>query len=180
VFRNLTKLKLTISEDWSLGSFQFVSTSIDLSHLNKLILIISCRGDFLQKMMVNFFNLMKQAYNVRSLEIFNRWHGINYFMDIEQFCSMMPDHIKHLDIDIANINDMKVIIERLEQLTSVKFKFSFEKSIFIKEIIEWLSQKRSNSTHLKDIHCLSFWLGTKISNPRTIITNHKRMKVTHY
>jgi hypothetical protein len=106
-------------------------------------------------MMVNFFGLMKQACNVRSLEIFNRWHGISSFMNIEKFCSMMPAHIRHLDIDIANINDMKVILERLEQLSSVKFKFSFEKSIFIKEIIEWLSQNRSNSSHLKDIHCLS-------------------------
>ncbi|CAF2651238.1 unnamed protein product [Rotaria sp. Silwood2] len=127
MFRKLTKLKLLISDDWSLDSFQFVSTLIDLSHLVKIILIISSHGDFLQEMIVNFFDLTKQACNVCSLEIFNRWYGISYFINIENFCSIMPQHIKHLDIDIVNINDMKVILERLEQLSSVKIKFSFEK-----------------------------------------------------
>ncbi|CAF1271955.1 unnamed protein product [Rotaria sordida] len=179
MFRKLTKLKLIISDDWSLDSFQFVSTLIDLSHLVKIILIISSRGDFLQEMILNFFDLMKQARNVCSLEIFNRWHGISYFMNIENFCSIIPQHIKHLDIDIVNINDMKVILERLEQLSSVKFKFSFEKWIFAKEILEWISQKRNNSTHLKEMHYLSLWIGKKKNILPSRMTSHKRIKLTH-
>ena len=37
---------------------------------------------------------------------------------IENFCEKMPRSLKHVDIDISDINQIKILIEKLNYLTS--------------------------------------------------------------
>jgi len=125
--------------------------------------------------MIKFFlNFLKELSNLNSIEIFNRWHGIFSFLNIYDFCRMIPINVKHLDIDILDIDHIKILIEQLQHLTSFKFKFSFDKSIFIKDIIQWLSNKNINSTYISDIHYLSIWISQQSNQTNT----NKRIKLS--
>jgi hypothetical protein len=125
-------------------------------------------------MMKNFLNFLKELSNLNSIEIFNRWHGIFTFININYFCSMIPINVKHIDIDISDINHIKILIEQLKYLSSFKFKFSFDKSIYIKDILQWLSNKRINSTYISDIHYLSIWISQQINQTNS----NKRIKLS--
>ncbi|CAF1311399.1 unnamed protein product [Rotaria sordida] len=79
-------------------------------------------------MLKNFLIFLKSLSNVNSIEIFNRWHRIFLFIDINYFCSMISSNIKHLDIDIFDIDHIEILIDKLENVSSFKFKFAFDKS----------------------------------------------------
>ncbi len=61
---------------------------------------------------------------------------------------MIPRNIKHLDIDISDINQIQILIEQLQHLSSFKFKFSFDKSLHIKDILQWLTNQKINFTYI--------------------------------
>lgn len=117
---------------------------------------------------------LKDLSNINSIEIFNRWHGIFTSVDIHYFCSVIPMNVKHIDIDIADINHIKTFISRLEHVSSFKFKFAFDKSRYVKDILEWLSSNGINVAHVSDIHYLSLWI-SKQSKPTN---NNKRIKLS--
>ncbi|CAM4862072.1 unnamed protein product [Rotaria socialis] len=175
LFPKLNSLKLTINDQCSLNCFEYLSKIIHLNNIEKIILIICSRGDYLNFMIKEFLNFLTSLSNVNSIEIFNRWHGIFSSIDIEYFCSIIPKTVKHLDIDIFDIDNIKSLIERLEHLSSFKFKFSFNKSPFIKNILQWLSNKKINSTYILDIHYLSIWISSKTFHQTN---SNKRVKLT--
>jgi hypothetical protein len=112
---------------------------------------------------MSFVKLLEQTYNLRSLVIITNWLDETYASNMENFCSMIPHHIKHLEIDIGIIGDMKIILLRLEHLLSVKFRFVNQKIHWQTKIIRWLSERR-DSTYYKDLSSLHIWLGKKNSN----------------
>ncbi|CAM4911217.1 unnamed protein product [Rotaria socialis] len=175
LFPKLNSLKLTINDQCSLNCFEYLSKIIHLNNIEKIILIICSRGDYLNFMIKEFLNFLTYLSNVNSIKIFNRWHGIFSSIDIEYFCSIIPKTVKHLDIDIFDIDNIKSPIKRLEHLSSFKFKFSFNKSPFIKNILQWLSNKKINSTYILDIHYLSIWISSKTFHQTN---SNKRVKLT--
>jgi hypothetical protein len=86
---------------------------------------------------------------------------------------MIPMNIKHLDIDISDVNEIRILIEELKYVSSFKLKYSFEKSFLIKDILQWLENKQINSTYLSDIHYLAIW----ISQQTNQIHSNKRIKL---
>jgi hypothetical protein len=95
---------------------------------------------------------------------------------MENFCSILPRHIKHSKINIKIINDMKVILDRLEHLASVTFRILNRKKPWEwqTEIIEWLS-KRRDSTYCIEYDILHAWLGKKKSHDITRDDNGQKM-----
>jgi hypothetical protein len=87
---------------------------------------------------------------------------------MENFCSIIPHHIKHLKIDI------KIILDRLEHLTSVTFRILNRKKHWQTEMIEWLS-KRRDSTYCIEYDILHAWLGKKKSHDITRDDNGQKM-----
>ncbi len=171
----MKKLKLTINDQCSLDSFEQLHKSIDLTNLVEIVLIISSRSDHLDMIIKNFLFFLKDFSNINSIEIFNRWYGIFSFINIKYFCSMIPKNIKHINIDISDMNQIKILIDHLEYVSSFKFKFSFEKAIHVKDILEWLTNQTINSTYISDMHYLSIWISKQFNK-----TNfNKRIKLNH-
>jgi hypothetical protein len=168
---------MTINDQCSFKCFEFLSKRIHTKNLIKIVLIICSRGSYLNFMIKFFLNFLKELSNLNSIEIFNRWHGIFSFLNIYDFCRMIPINVKHLDIDILDIDHIKILIEQLQHLTSFKFKFSFDKSIFIKDIIQWLSNKNINSTYISDIHYLSIWISQQSNQIKNKNSKNKRRKI---
>ena len=167
MFPQLRYLKLLISDQCLLNCFQLLSQSIHLKNLVKVVLIICSHGSYLNSMIKNFLNLLKGLTNLHSIEIFNHWHGIFSSININDFCSMIPMNIKHLDVDIVDVDHIKILIEQLRHLSSLKVKFSFEKSFLIKDILQWLTNRKINFTYL------SIW----ISQQSKEIHSNKRIKL---
>ncbi|CAF4558367.1 unnamed protein product, partial [Rotaria sp. Silwood2] len=175
LFPKLNYLKLTVNDQCSFDCFKLLSKLVHLKNLEKLVLIICSRGFYLSLMIKRFLNFVKDLSNLNSIEIFNRWHGIFSFIDIYDFCSMIPHNIKHLDIDIFDIDNIEILIDKLEHVSSFKFKFAFDKSRYLKQILELLAKKKINSTHISDIHYLSIWISKQFNQ-----TNYnKRIKLTN-
>ncbi len=65
---------------------------------------------------MSFINLFEQTYSIRSLVTTRTWIDQACTSIIENFCSIMPHHIKHLGIDIEFMNNMEIILDRLEHL----------------------------------------------------------------
>ncbi|CAF1292620.1 unnamed protein product [Adineta ricciae] len=172
-FPNLRTLKLAISDQYSSSGLEHLSKTIHLGKLNKLILIISSRGDHLGILIKRFLTLLNDLPAVTTLEIFNRWYGISSLVPLEYFCTMIPKNIKHLNVDTSNMNEIPVLIEHLPHVSSFKFKFAFDKVIFLQKILDWLTANRINSTYISDMHYLAIWISRPVRNVQT----SKRIKL---
>jgi hypothetical protein len=164
---------LSISDQCASNCFEFLSKLIHLKNVIKIVFIICSRGSYLNSMIRIFLNFLKELPNINSIEIFNRWHGIFSYIDITDFCVLIPVNVKHLDIDISDVNQIKILIEQLDHVSSFKFKFGFDKSMFIKSILQWLINKNINSTYISDIHYLSLWISKECNQTKS----NKRIKL---
>jgi hypothetical protein len=155
-------LTLTINREWSSDSIECLSTLIDLSHLTTLGLYVDFDHISVSNTINNIGYLFEQACNVRSLTLSNSFCSGNLNMKIEDLCSIIPHHVKHLDIYDMDLDDIKILLTRLKHLSSITFVFLFDMPFSPTEVIGWLSQ-RIDFTYLVDNCSLSIWLGNNIN-----------------
>jgi len=137
--------------------------------------------DFYPNTTISFVNLLEQSLNIHSLVITATWLDETCTSNMENFCSIFPHHIKHLEIDIDNINDMKIILDRLEHLSSVAFRYLNGEEDWQTHMTEWLSEK-GDSTYCMEYDTLHIWLDKKEKSKRSrqMTINSKRIKTDHY
>ncbi|CAF2667099.1 unnamed protein product [Rotaria sp. Silwood2] len=164
-FRKASNLNIRTDNRWPVDFVQRVSSFIDLSHLEKLTLVDGLVEDFYPNTPIHFVNLLQQAFNVRSLVFKDKWLDKTCVSNMKNFCSLIPNHIKYLEIDISIMDDMKIILNRLDHLLSVTFRFISRKQHWPKKIIKWLSTRR-DATYSTDLYTLSIWLGKKKKKKR--------------
>ncbi|CAF0856438.1 unnamed protein product [Rotaria sp. Silwood1] len=178
LFHHVSDLDIRIDSTWSIDYLHLISTLIDLSQLKNLKLVDKFHQDSSQVIATNFLNILEQACNVCSLIIIIPWLARTNSKTIDQLCSMIPSHIKHLEIDVRSMNDMKTVLERLDHLSSVTFRFFNGKSNWQETIIKWLSDRR-DLTYCKQSYELHIWLGMKKTNvSQQHRTSRKRIKLT--
>ncbi len=158
-----------------MGSNEFLSTLFDLSHLTTLELYVDFDHCSLSNTIKNIGYLLKKTYNVHSLTLSNSFCRSNLNRIVENFCSIIPHHVKHLDIYDIDLDNTKILLERLQHLSSVSFVFFLDMPFSPTEIIGWLSQRR-DFTYLIDKNCLSIWLGHNHNSqsPQWLPTNLRR------
>ncbi len=155
-------MTLTINGEWPSVSIEYLSTFIDLSQLTSLGLYINIDHCSVSNAISNIGHLLQQAYNVRSLILANSLYGSSFNGIGDNICSIIPHHIKHLDIYDMDLDNIKILLTRLKHLSSVTFVFFFDMPFSPTEIIGWLSQ-RIDFTYLVDNSSLSIWLGNNIN-----------------
>jgi hypothetical protein len=92
------------------------------------------------------------------LEINNNLSSHTSNTTIEDICLLIPDYIKHLKITVKNINDMKIIFDRFDYLSSITFHFTFPKSIPSAKIIESFLDIKKDLTYRIDDCTIRVWL----------------------
>lgn len=75
----------------------------------------------------------------------------------ENICLIVPDTIKHLQVSLKNIDDMKIIIERFKYLSSAIFEHLSRAKILSTELVPWLMENRNKSTYRIDEIYVSIW-----------------------
>ncbi|CAF1282231.1 unnamed protein product [Rotaria sordida] len=181
LFHQVSDLNIRIDSIWTIDCVHLISTLIDLSQIKKLELVDKFPQDSSQIMTTNVLKILEQACHVRSLIIIIPWLVKTDTKIINQLCSMIPSHIKHLEIDVGSMNHIKIILQRLDHLSSVVFRYFNDKPTWQTTIIEWLSDRR-DLTYCKESYELYIWLGTeKMNMSQQHRTGRKRIKLTdHY
>ena len=115
---------------------------MELVHIENLRLEYSEKRIFDSKTINDLKSLLDQAHNVYSLTI-----DANQ-MSMKTLCSLMPSHIKQLSVRLKTFGDMKMIVQRLDHLSTVEFKSAHrQQSLLFARIIEWLIQEQRTFVH---------------------------------
>jgi len=153
----VTELILEMSNQWSIVSSQFFSTLFNLSHLLKISLNIYFDKDSTWYIMNAIINLLDEAPNLHT------FHNHNKSVNAEMICSIVPRHVKYLQVNINWINDMKIIVEQLDHLSSITFQFSTYSPNRSKKFVKWLMQRKTSFTFWANSLCLHIWLDTNLT-----------------
>lgn len=107
-------------------------------------------------------SILKETSNIHSLKI-NCIANEASFISSGTLCSIIPRSVKHLQISITNLDEMKSILEQLNQLLSVTF-YSPNISNYYEDIKKWIQLKRKNSLCRESLRYIQIWLGISINN----------------
>jgi hypothetical protein len=107
-------------------------------------------------------SILKETSNIHSLKI-NFIPNETSFINSGILCSIIPRSVKHLQISITNLDEMKNILEQLNQLLSVTF-YSPNISNYHEDIKKWIQLKRKNSLCRESLRYIQIWLGISINN----------------
>jgi hypothetical protein len=81
-----------------------------------------------------------------------------------------------LEIRINDLDQIKLIFERCENLTTIKF-YTVDAN-FSEKVINWFANNTINTTCKADDETVSVWLGKKKTQSTEIRLDHKRIKLT--
>jgi hypothetical protein len=107
-------------------------------------------------------SILKETSNIHSLKI-NFIPNETSFINSGILCSIIPRSVKHLQISITNLDEMKNILEQLNQLLSVTF-YSPNISNYHEDIKKWIQLKRKDSLYREGLRSVHIWLGIPINN----------------
>jgi hypothetical protein len=118
---------------------------------------------------------MEQAHNLSSLIIrsFNKYASDRTIQNLHLIVSR---HIKHLEIRINDLDQIKLIFERCKNLVTIKF-YTVDAS-FSEKVTNWFANNTINTTCKADDETVAVWLGKKKTQSTEIRLNHKRIKLT--
>jgi hypothetical protein len=153
------ELKLRVDGEWPIDSLHFISILVDLLNLQTL----SFQSDFDQSTVSNtvenLATLVYRASNICSLILLPLATDGQYNTTMAILCSIVSFHVKHLTLKIQKLDDMKIVVERLQHLSSVSFNLPSDRKINSNEMIDWLINNGRDLTHLENEYSLHFWFG---------------------
>ena len=135
----------------------------------KLKIQLSYDTEFISKIREKMIDLLQRTNNLRSLEIFFEHRFVTDSSLIESICSIVPDHVKHLDIEIKFLNHIDLVLERLQYLSSATFRRLPPTFLLTEKLTEWCTQLKRDITCRPDHGSLHIWLGKPFEQNRTTI-----------
>jgi hypothetical protein len=177
LFPKVTEISLEFSEDWPLFSLQSLSIIIHISQIVQITLKSYYFDAYKEDTFIDISLFLEQANNLSSLIIQNSLNERKIPRIIENMLPIIPRQLKHLQISINNLDQIKMILGRCENLSTIKFDI---KSKFSKEIIQWFNDNTLNSTCKKGNRTIIVWLGKKTIQSADVRVDNKRIKLTDH
>ena len=175
LFRKATKLHLNHTKDWPLAPLNLLSAILDLSQLVEIKLKSNFFRDYKMALVREMATFIQRADNVSSLIITNSSYIHKSTLTAENICSMVPRHVKYLDVSVRHFQDMKMILERCRHLSSVQFHIRSSK--FSPKIVQWLAENTIYSRYRESERKLVIWLGGIKTEPSEGNVDNKRIKL---
>ena len=164
IFQHITQLALDIH--WPINSFQLLSTLIDLSQLTEIWLFLSDCHYFESK---TLHTLLRLAYNVQTL-------GISYRNDSTEItkgiCSVISRQVKHLKVQTTDVECMQLVLQYVENVSSVTFIRQRGSPSSWTDMIKWLTGKGKKISLSDDTRSLQVWLDVTGSDQTEITHGH--------
>lgn len=160
LFEKVNELTLNVGEQWPLGSLRFISNLIDLSKIEKFTLIIGNTFSISSESMMNIEKLFKLTKNIHSLKLaFATRYNITisdfYFT---QMCRVIPNHVKHLTIQVSSRSQMQNIVRQMKYCSSITFEYTYYSDQSSEIHIDWLEHENGYDTYRLSSTSLSLWL----------------------
>lgn len=112
----------------------------------------------------NLINIFKKTSNIHTFAICNNVSVNNSSTTIEDICLLVPAFVEHLKITVKNVNEMKIVFDKFEYLSSITFLFLFDTSIPSAKIIESFLNVKNDLTYRKDDSTIRVWLNKSTKN----------------
>ncbi|CAF1126692.1 unnamed protein product [Rotaria sordida] len=176
LFPKVTKLHIGITMNY-IGKNpralkKFLTSIIDVSQLVEVKLEIYCLFDDKKTLWFHMMTIIKQSHNLSSLIIHSCLPKYELYPFLDNLCSVIPRQIRHLQIPINKLDQIKIILERCQDLSVVQFEIT--RSKFSEEVIQWFTQNTIDSTFRRRERYNTIWIGKKTNE---ISINHKRIKL---
>ena len=147
---------------------QFLSTLVDLSRLDQ----ISFNPDFtsanIDPTMECLQLLIKLAHHMSTLAIHPH---LSYAEDeqsiTDRICSIIPHHLKYLEVTVNNVNGMIQILDYHPQLCSVTFVAHDNQSLPWSDLINVLLSRKRDFVYWESYYSLRIWFGQSSNQERT-------------
>jgi hypothetical protein len=177
LFPKATELDLEFRKDWPELSLQTLSVFIDISRIVKMKICSKYFDQFNENTWMDMGIFMKQAQNLSSLIIFNEFQGDQLDRTVENIHSILPYHVKNLQVPLNDVNQIKMILERCEKLTTINFTIDDEE--FSDKVMKWFADNTIYTTCRQGYKNFAVWLGKKTFQSCDVCHHHKRIKRTN-
>ena len=165
IFCEVTRLTLNLDGRFPYTSLTYLQTIVDFSSLIHLSMkIFNHHATSNSPFTDCISSILKKTVNIQSLNI-TLIQIEERLVSSELICSIIPHSVKHLQISITNLQQMKKILERLHQLLSVTF-YSPNISKYYEEIKKWIHSRRKDSLCREGLQSIQIWLGIRINPDR--------------
>jgi hypothetical protein len=173
----VTEINLQFSDNCPLFSLQSLSIFINITQIVQIELNGYYFGRCTQDTLHDIGIFFEQAHNLSSLIIRNNSNEGEIFRSFENMYPVIPCQLKHLHIPINTVDQIKMILEKCEKLSTIKLDIQ---SKFSKEIIQWFKDNTINSTCKKCYTAINVWLGKKKIQATDVRIDNKRIKLTDH
>jgi len=152
-----------ITNQFSNGSIDYLSTLIDFSLLDTLSLTLDLRQQSLKSILIIINNLLDRVSNIQSIKL----HSPRYFNStqcIEAICSMLSNRVKHLTIDSTRTDKVQLIVDRFRNFSSITFRLTNNSWPQFDAISDNLTKTGRDFIFHKYAGFASFWFGKQKIN----------------
>lgn len=157
LFPQLDNLTISIGYEWPLGSLRVLSTLIDLSHLDKLLLKINDSFVRIPKWTNHLNTLLKLTSNIRSLTVFLHTYQAVHDQAID-ICYLVPKHVKHFTMSVSSVYQMQMILRHMKSKSSIKFQYTNTDYNFSDMHLTWFEEQQGCDTFRLTTSSLCIWL----------------------
>jgi hypothetical protein len=164
-------------ENWPFIFLQKLSIFIDLTRIVRMQIYYSYDIDtYSQKDWMDVITWMEGAPNLSSLILLGNFTTCASDKTAVNIYSNLPRQIKYLKTIINDVEQIKIILERCENLAIIKFLYYNRR--FLRQVIDWFAENTINTKCRETHKMVSVWLG-KMNIQSTAISNaRKRLKLT--
>jgi hypothetical protein len=169
----VTHIDFTKVDKWPRLSGQVFSLFIDFSQIVKLSWSAYGYNIRKQPSLIGLHTILEEAQNLLSLLIRNDYNNSSQIID--DLCSIIPRHVKHLKMPVRNLKQIETITKRCENLSTVQFNFTNSK--LSDKVMEWFADSTINSTCCTTPDTIYVWIGEKNIQPDQNRFRNKRWKL---
>ncbi len=167
---------MCVADNWPQNSIEYLSKLINLSNLIKLSLNSEFDVNSIKNAATIIIKLIERTHHLESLVIS---YPLSYLLceyNMEWINTMISSKVKHLVIDLYNINHMKIFLSQLDHLSSVTFMLiSIKYDVFIR----YLKENKRNYVLRKNGSSISIWFDRNHNDLFRMKYDVKRVKLIH-
>ncbi len=159
----MTEVTIVITNQFSNGSIDCLSTLIDFSLLDTLSLTLDLCQQSLKNILTIINNLLDRVCNIQSIKL----HSPRYFNPtecIEAICSMLSNRVKHLTVDSTRTDQVQLILDRLENFSSITFRLTDDSRPQLNALTDKLTKNGRDFIFHEYAGFASFWFGKQKIN----------------
>ncbi|CAF1509043.1 unnamed protein product [Adineta ricciae] len=160
-FMKATHLAIDILQHLDSLLWSSINSMVDIARIVQITLYLYCVEVLVDEGLKDIHFCLIKAHNLRSLIVISKYMRFKGTPYSNAILSILPHRLKHLQIEIDNLDDVEVILKRCNNLSTVRF--DCRSHLMKKKTKEWFVDNTINTICWENNRLLTVWLG-KIRN----------------